>query len=342
MKKAGNKNLKIIAATSMAIFSLLTTFTAAFAWFIALREENDDVQNINIIKVGTMVEEISFYKYLGTSTEETIDNETHTYYGFDYNPVATLTVSNNEVNGTAPALSLGMYSLMDPHHPVLVMFKVNDNIGTINARTDFTFLGNSQSSPDNTVASYSALEAVDVSSLSGGEIYEVTTDEEHGSVTTQYTLDEETKQWEMSFITLRLQENPLSSVIKSNSLTFDAIPARSNHNLYLYTNTTALPNNSDTHEVRDSEATFTSCLAIDTGDLSENDTKSFVDLDGSSYSGFNQSIELFNRGSAGGFHYIGLVLDYYSTAVEYICYHYLGHNYISEGLQFRCDWEMVI
>ena len=327
----------------MAIFSLLTTFTATFAWFISQRNISDQTDDFEIIKVGTMIQEIRFYKYLGTSTEETIGEEKHKYYGFDPTPIGTLDVSNEAVQGTAPTISLGTFSLMDPHHPLLMIYTLNDNIGSIKARTEYSYLADDKvANPTETVADHDELEAVHVSNLDGGEVYEVTYDEDHGGVTTQYTYNKANREWVMNYVELKQTDNPLSSVIRTYAFTFDEIPAASNHDIYRYSNSTALPDNADTHEMRDSTPTATSCIALDVADFNDSEAKSFVDIQNNNYAGFEHEIDMFDNTGEESFSYVGIVIDYYSTSIEYISYHFLGHNYLTDGLQFKCDWATLI
>ena len=344
MKKAGNKNLKIIAATSMAIFSLLTTFSAAFAWFTAMRHREKEVDNFTVTKTSSLIDEIYFYKYIGTSTEETdAESKKHTYYGFDPTPIGSLDVSGNVVDGTAPTISLGTYSLSDPHHLLMMVFKINKAVGAIKASTDYSFLANdSIASPTQTLADYATLTGVNKAALSGGEVYQITTDENHGGVMTQYRFDAEKNDWEMIYVTLKQQDNPLSSVIKANVFTFNELPNASNHSLYLYSNSVALPNNYNTQEMRDTNPTSTSCIALDTADFKDSESKSFVDITNGNVTGFEKEIELFSSNQVEDFNYVAIVLDYHATSIEYICYHYLGHRYLNDGLQFKCDWETII
>ena len=62
----GSKNLKIIAATSMAIFSLLTTFTAAFAWFTSLHELNNEYEDFDVYSLDGAFNHVTFHNSLGS------------------------------------------------------------------------------------------------------------------------------------------------------------------------------------------------------------------------------------------------------------------------------------
>ena len=232
----GNKNLKIIAATSMAIFTLLTTFSATFAWFLAQREVNSGNQEnpFPIKKIDTLVESIDFYKYIGTTSTERVDGVDTTIYAFEPTSSGEIDVSDTSIDGSAPAITMGTYSLSDPHHLMMIVFKIKHSTGKISANTDFSYLANLKATPTSTVATYSAFSNVDVSSVANGAIYEVTTDEEHGNITTQYTFDKEHTKWTMSYYDLRQNGNPLSSAVRYYSFAFDEMPTASNHSVYLY------------------------------------------------------------------------------------------------------------
>lgn len=63
MKKKGTnkKNLKIIAATSMAIFSLFACFYASFAWFMANNQVNNPTDGFDIGTDNSQITTISCY-----------------------------------------------------------------------------------------------------------------------------------------------------------------------------------------------------------------------------------------------------------------------------------------
>ena len=67
MKRTGNKNLKIIAATFVTIFSLMACFTATYAWFIAKRNVNEGISGFNVHSDDSDITAISCYaiKYDG-------------------------------------------------------------------------------------------------------------------------------------------------------------------------------------------------------------------------------------------------------------------------------------
>ena len=80
MKTVGKKNIKIIAATSMAIFSLAATFSASFAWFLALRDENEDVEQIPFNAVNGKLKAVYFHKFASkVVNEETLEATSFTF-----------------------------------------------------------------------------------------------------------------------------------------------------------------------------------------------------------------------------------------------------------------------
>lgn len=346
MKKAGNKNLKIIAATSMAIFTLLTTFSATFAWFLAQREVNSGNENnpFPVKKIDSLVESIDFYKYIGTTPTEVVDGVNTTFYAFEPTSYGEIDVSDTSVDGSAPTLAMGTYSLSDPHHLIMIVFKIKHSTGTITANTDFSYIANVKATPTSTVASYSALSSVEVSSLADKAIYEVTSDEEHGNITTQYTFDKTNTKWNMSYYDLRQNDNPLSSAVRCYTFAFEEMPAAANHSVYLYSDSPELPNNSTTQEFRDKNATNNvSCITLNTADFKDSIAKSFVTIsEATNEVTYTNEIVLYDNPENSTANYVAVVLDYYSLSLEYISYKFLGHPYLSDGLGYSCDWETVI
>lgn len=68
----------------------------------------------------------------------------------------------------------------------------------------------------------------------------------------------------------------------------------------------------------------------------------------SSFCTFDQNTPSFHNEAAvfshslDGAQYVGVVIDYNSDAIEYICSVYLGHPLVNQGLGFHCDWTTII
>ena len=356
MKKVGNKNLKIIAATSMAIFSLLTTFTAAFAWFTAIRDEQTESDNFTVTNKNTSITQIELYRYLG---ETDVVGGTK-YFGFETTPYSTINVSGQTATikaGDPDSIQLDMFTLDDPHHPIFMLFKLNGGFKEkISAKTSYPFIaqakpgGNLDAS--HIVASYktstnaNSLESK-LAGASDGEIFEVTNDEnqngtyldyednEH-SITTRYSFNEAENKFDLIWVDLAMHNNPLSSAICTYYFELNDRIAPSTKNLYLYTD-----------GERDNSTTSRSCIAIDQSECVSDSTEdgynmsSFAQFTGDNLSKFEQEIDFYN-GDVTGLGYIGIVLDYNPDALQYLFTYYLGNEYLNEGLTFQCDWETEI
>lgn len=168
MKKLNKKALKLISATSMAIFTLFATFSSAYAWFISIRNQNADNDQFYVKRLDTPVTTISIHDFYG---------ETKNGSSFTFNPVGVNVFENGEVVNNAPAVELNEYSLENPNHPVLILFKSEEMNGLetqINLITDYAFLG----ANDDYIAAKTKTYA-DLSSLAktNDKYYQVTSDE---------------------------------------------------------------------------------------------------------------------------------------------------------------------
>ena len=120
MKRAGKKTLKMIAAISVACFSLVAATTSTLAWFLAINRTNQSNANVEVDDPSDTVSEITFHKYRGLSTDK--------YYCFNPTPEATLTISNRVISIDADpsftGITLDTYSAEDRHHPLLMLLKL--------------------------------------------------------------------------------------------------------------------------------------------------------------------------------------------------------------------------
>lgn len=111
MKKKNN-SLKIIASTSMTIFSLLTCFVATFAWFTANRNANADGSGFVTSIEPSKIAKVEIFK-------ET--SATH----YKYESTASAIYENGSWN-TAELLDLGTYSSLDRVHTSLIVISLTE------------------------------------------------------------------------------------------------------------------------------------------------------------------------------------------------------------------------
>ncbi len=149
MKK--NKNgLKIIAATSMSIFTLATVFVATFAWFTATKNVAADGSGFVATQMDSIVEKVEFHKM---STEE---------YTYEKNATLTYTMDKSAANGykiEGSSVEIGKYSTYGKKQSLLVLYKLkkdadmNDYKFTLKANTTITDFSKTILGSSGTIAS---------------------------------------------------------------------------------------------------------------------------------------------------------------------------------------------
>ena len=76
------KLIKIVAATSVAIFSLFSVCTGVFAWFTAIKDVKNDNEVFSVVNVEKL-QKISYHQFVGTPTDNNCS--------FNKTPVASIT-----------------------------------------------------------------------------------------------------------------------------------------------------------------------------------------------------------------------------------------------------------
>ena len=352
------KNLKIIAATAMTIFSLFAATAGAYAWFTSRLNEAAEGDMFEVANVDTSVEEISIHTFYGTTTEA---QEQNRYYGFNPVPVGYINF-NNHLNPTrigTLSVTLENYLLEDPHHPVLLLFKVNGANQTIVGKTEYPFLSKEIVGPQTLgsnyiVANHAALLAKQSSAVDG-DIYEVTNDDYQNAiyddstkVKARYQYHAETDSFERVWVDLGSEDNPLSSVIQTHSFEFSFTrPFNVNGNtLSINSESTALSTKTYKHSQSDEQTQTSSGIWIPVRDFKERtdantNLASFVTIDNEGDATFQNEATLFN-GSVSGDSYVAIVVDYYPDALVYFSSYYMGHQYLNEDVTFKCDWTIMV
>ena len=122
------------------------------------------------------------------------------------------------------------------------------------------------------------------------------------------------------------------SVIQTSYVTFASMPTATNVDLYTYDNQGNISANPSS----------TSCISILSNNLAGQTSFARFDNKGDLTS-FEQSIQIFNGSNINvAFSYVGIVFDYYDTALQDIFSHFLGDPLLDDGLQFACDWSTYL
>lgn len=159
MKRAflNKKNLKIAAATGMALFCLTTAFTACLAWFASNAAVQAMGMTVSVKSTDQRFRKMTLHKYIGEDANGNLQfyREASGTYTYTYGNNST-TYTPTDPNETFSAF-MGEYSLNDPRHPFLAIieytqaFTADSGNGkiTITAQTDHQFICGVDSSTGN-------------------------------------------------------------------------------------------------------------------------------------------------------------------------------------------------
>ena len=128
--KKGNRHLKIIAATSMSIFSLAAVFVASFAWFTVARNVDADGTGFVATQMDSIVEKVEFHKMSETNA-----------YKYDVASALTYTIDKSQSSGyrittgtASDEIAIGTYDSLSIKQSLLVLYTLKDDISTDNLK----------------------------------------------------------------------------------------------------------------------------------------------------------------------------------------------------------------
>ena len=367
MKLARGQAKKIIAATSVAIFSLATAFLGAFAWFAAKMNSDNTSDNFEVTNLSGSALSISLHKWYGEATSNT------NIWGFNPTPETIVDFEGNSSNRFV--FEMEEYELLDQDHPVLFLIQVNGNHEVIKATTDCCFVASTPTEIKKTFATYASLSGT---GLSSGNYVLVEQDENYDSTNKPTTLRRYNGS---SFASVTYatktaldaalaadtghstftdgacfgvvsdnEHNNSTTVYKydlaSNKLSMIYFALEAEHNplssavKFNSLSFTYDPKSSQTQSYSFDEYGTQTCIPVNKTTLGE--TVSFVTVNNNTgTSTFENEINIFND-DIEGTKFIGIVMNYNPAALEYICSYFLGNSLLEGNLGFSCDWNLAV
>ncbi len=123
-------NLKIIAATSMCIFSLFALFSGTIAWFNVTQAATDNANNMGVGNTGNMFESLSFHPVVKIDVDE--DSNPTTMYFDKGVSLSTVTDAQLQAGTASVSFTMDHYTLLRTRNPVLALIKLK-NAYTVSA-----------------------------------------------------------------------------------------------------------------------------------------------------------------------------------------------------------------
>ncbi len=125
--KKNKKNIKIIGATAMTLFSLVTAFTATIAWFAQNKNVSSSGMAVKIGRLTGRLQYVEFHNYEDIIPEQRDEEDkivVHKLYKFKKQADATI---NYDYNSGSASISgntfiMDTYSPLIQEHPLLVVF----------------------------------------------------------------------------------------------------------------------------------------------------------------------------------------------------------------------------
>lgn len=120
MTGKSKKNLKIVGATFVSLFSLITVFSATMAWFVFVRKVDGSDMTVKVTKLSGRLDYVEFHDIYKIDTET--DSK---IYQFQKTPFSTIDYNwsnNTAISSNSDVFVMSNYSPLVQEHPLLVVF----------------------------------------------------------------------------------------------------------------------------------------------------------------------------------------------------------------------------
>ena len=297
--------LKVLAATSVTIFTLLSVFTSTAAWFDSRRSLDNGGDKFEVQSLSGRLSSITFH-HLSSKGR---DNETGDLLSFTFNPtpVGTLTYDwNSDSASYVPTaqgdtrIELDTYDPLDKEKPLLLMFHLDQAYQTTGPSIYIDAMTNAPGFLGERDGATPAYELDDPDTIIATETH---------------TIDEQE---------VKVNFYWLSSVVQFYNVIFPDDDSLS----YTY--------------ALDSDYAEAQSIPY----LAKNQQR-FVSVNNSTeVSSFNSRTTMFSSKNGDTINTIGLVIDYFPDAIEFIYSTFLGDPILETDydgfLHFLCDWSMEV
>ena len=121
MKKLNKKSVKIIAATSMCIFTLFSVFSASVAWFQAIIQRNVDSNTFAVEDLAGKFKQMTFHELASNGKTISTDEEACSFK-FNKNPFGSIAYNWDTKEFSylgSTSISLNAYETLDRYQPAL-------------------------------------------------------------------------------------------------------------------------------------------------------------------------------------------------------------------------------
>ena len=317
MKQIGRKNMKIIAATAMTIFSLFAATVGAFAWFAGRLQQANQTDDFKVTVTDGRLKNIYFHK----STSKTIDDVTRKPTAYTFSPSYCGKISYDWVNDQAvysgdAKVAMEDYSPLDFSQPILLVFELKEAY-------DLTYAGELSIEATTDVEGF--LGARDdanapVYGLTTNGYYYTEPNPEDSSKTDYYYA--------------------LSSVVDflCNDSGNELYNKNNGENTTLINTTYQVSNLRTREQSKAAKEADPDAVVPDLAFTSINN-----DTDETS---FKQDPSIYKSQANTTVRYISVIIDYYSDALDYIYSTYLGDRTLEDvfdsHLEFLCDWGLEV
>ena len=320
--RKNNKTIKIIAATSMTLFSLLAVFSASIAWFSSNKEVNNNGASMKIDVLEGRLHNVFVYPYNSANSNATtlsFDKTPLASYEYDW---ATNKMVPDEDNPSS--WYMGDFTSLDKEHPLLMIFAFDKDY-TSSVAGDMYIKGVTTVGGDNlttTVENGVPTETtgggfLGARNVQGGPFYTLP----------QTDVNDEDHPDRILMKKVAYQDNgqtkyrdyyALSSVVSFSNRTF-----------------------SDNEYQTFSSGSY---LTFATSSLEKDESFTTINNATDKYI-FNQNPYLFKSNGSETVKYVALIIEYNQDAISYIYSTYLGDSGLNQYdslLHFSCDWSLEV